>query len=132
MSAPEQARRAQLSANLARIRAEIADGCAAAGRDPAEVTLVAVTKTYPASDVYHLAALGVTDVGENRDQEAAPQGAELLAVAAADLQHRRRAVGGDPPGQPLGAFGAGRLALLFPEIIIPTAKGPIDPRVAVE
>ncbi len=87
MSAPEQARRAQLSANLARIRAEIADGCAAAGRDPAEVTLVAVTKTYPASDVYHLAALGVTDVGENRDQEAAPKAAEVAALGAAPRWH---------------------------------------------
>jgi pyridoxal phosphate enzyme (YggS family) len=43
------------------------------------VTLIAVTKTYPASDVLHLAALGVTDVGENRDQEAAPKAAEVAA-----------------------------------------------------
>ncbi len=50
--------------------------CAAAGRPAAEVTLVAVTKTYPASDVVLLAGLGVTDVGENRDQEAAPKAAE--------------------------------------------------------
>ncbi|GAA1743672.1 YggS family pyridoxal phosphate enzyme [Luedemannella helvata] len=87
MSAPEHARRAQLSENLARVRAEIADGCAAAGRDPAEVTLVAVTKTYPASDVCHLVALGVTDVGENRDQEAAPKAAEVAAAGAAPRWH---------------------------------------------
>jgi pyridoxal phosphate enzyme (YggS family) len=40
-----------------------------------EVTLVAVTKTYPAQDVARLASLGVLDVGENRDQEAAPKAA---------------------------------------------------------
>lgn len=64
-------RRAQLRENLARVRTRIAAGCAAAGRDPAGVVLVVVTKTYPASDVELLAGLGVTDVGENRDTEAA-------------------------------------------------------------
>ena len=64
------------------MRARIAAACAAAGRDPAEVTLVAVTKTYPASDVVRLAGLGVTDVGENRDQEAAPKAAEVAAAGA--------------------------------------------------
>lgn len=87
MSARDEARRAELSDNLARVRATIADGCAAAGRDPAEVTLVAVTKTYPASDVCHLVALGVTDVGENRDQEAAPKAAEVAAAGAAPRWH---------------------------------------------
>jgi pyridoxal phosphate enzyme (YggS family) len=48
----------------------------AAGRDPGEVTLVAVTKTFPASDVRLLSELGVRDVGENRDQDAAPKAAE--------------------------------------------------------
>ncbi len=41
------------------------------------MTLVVVTKTWPASDVRLLAELGVKDVGENRDQEAAPKAAEL-------------------------------------------------------
>jgi PLP dependent protein len=48
----------------------------AAGREPGEVTLVAITKTFPASDVRLLYELGVRDVGENRDQEAAPKAAE--------------------------------------------------------
>ncbi|HEY2671154.1 MAG TPA: YggS family pyridoxal phosphate-dependent enzyme [Rugosimonospora sp.] len=75
---PEQdERRAELAANLARVRRRIADACAAAGRGRDEVTLVAVTKTYPARDVLHLASLGVGDVGENRDQEAAPKAAEV-------------------------------------------------------
>jgi PLP dependent protein len=70
-------RRAQLATNLARVRARIADACAAAGRDRGEITLVAVTKTYPAADVLHLAEIGVRDIGENRDQEAAPKAAEV-------------------------------------------------------
>ncbi|MEU1685126.1 YggS family pyridoxal phosphate-dependent enzyme [Micromonospora sp. NPDC005707] len=80
-------RRAELAAGLARVRGRIADACAAAGRDRGEVTLVAVTKTYPAADVVALAGLGVTDVGENRDQEAAPKAAEAAAAGAAPRWH---------------------------------------------
>jgi pyridoxal phosphate enzyme (YggS family) len=60
---------AELRENLAAVRASIAAACAEAGRDPGEVTLVAITKTFGASDVQALASLGVTDVGENREQE---------------------------------------------------------------
>jgi pyridoxal phosphate enzyme (YggS family) len=70
------ARRAELSASLSALRERIAAACAAAGREPGEVTLVAITKTFPASDVRLLYELGVRDVGENRDQEAAPKAAE--------------------------------------------------------
>ena len=73
-------RAAELSRNLAATRDRIAAACASAGRDPAEITLIAVTKTYPASDVLDLAGLGLTDFGENRDQEAAPKAA-AVAVA---------------------------------------------------
>ncbi|MPZ25830.1 MAG: YggS family pyridoxal phosphate-dependent enzyme [Micromonosporaceae bacterium] len=77
----------QLAANLARVRARIAAGAAAAGRDPDQVTLVAVTKTYPASDVVRLARLGVTDIGENRDQEAAGKAAEVDRLGVAVRWH---------------------------------------------
>jgi hypothetical protein len=73
-------RAAELSRNLAATRNRIAAACAAAGRDPAEITLIAVTKTYPADDVLALARLGLTDFGENRDQEAAPK-ADAVAAA---------------------------------------------------
>jgi PLP dependent protein len=73
-------RREELAANLAEVRLRISAACAAAGRDPADVTLIAVTKTRPASDVRLLNELGVSDVGENRDVEAAPK-----AAACADL-----------------------------------------------
>ncbi|MBC8990492.1 YggS family pyridoxal phosphate-dependent enzyme [Micromonospora chalcea] len=80
-------RRAELAAGLARVRARIADACAAAGRQRDAVTLVAVTKTYPASDVVALAGLGVTDVGENRDQEAAPKAEAAADAGAAPRWH---------------------------------------------
>src|SRR5262245_14414488 len=73
-------RRGALEANLGAVRARVDHACAAAGRDPAEVTIIAVTKTFPASDIRLLAELGVVDIGENRDQEAAPK-----AAACADL-----------------------------------------------
>ena len=54
----------------------MAKACEAAGRDVSDVTLVAVTKTRPASDVRLLSELGVRDIGENRDAEAAPKAAQ--------------------------------------------------------
>ncbi len=65
-----------LAANLAAVRRRIADACDAAGRSPDDVSLVVVTKFFPASDVRALADLGVTDVGENRHQEASDKAAE--------------------------------------------------------
>jgi pyridoxal phosphate enzyme (YggS family) len=83
----ETGRRAQLAAALAEVRERIARACTAAGRPPGAVTLVAVTKTYPASDVVLLAGLGVTDVGENRDQEAAPKAAAVRAEGVTPRWH---------------------------------------------
>jgi PLP dependent protein len=60
----------ELAANLATVRARIAAACLAAGRHPEEVTLVAVTKTHPLSDVEALVGLGIHHLAENRDQEA--------------------------------------------------------------
>lgn len=78
MSEPtEDRRRSALVTSLGALRQRIAVGCAEAGRDPHQVTLVAVTKTYPAPDVVTLAQLGVRDVGESRDQEAAGKVAEV-------------------------------------------------------
>jgi len=78
---PARERAAEITTSLARVRDRIVVACRAAGRDPGEVTLIAVTKTFPASDIRVLAGLGVLDVGENRDQEAAPK-----AAALADLR----------------------------------------------
>jgi len=56
--------------NLAAVEARIANACERAGRSRDEVTLVAVSKTFPASFVDDAIAAGVTEVGENRVQEA--------------------------------------------------------------
>ncbi|MEV6023120.1 YggS family pyridoxal phosphate-dependent enzyme [Streptomyces sp. NPDC052036] len=73
-------RKQQISANLAKVEERIAAACRAAGRKREEVTLIVVTKTYPADDVRILSELGVRDVAENRDQDAAPK-----AAACSDL-----------------------------------------------
>jgi pyridoxal phosphate enzyme (YggS family) len=70
-------RRAELAGNLARVRERIEAACADAGRDPADIALIAVTKFFPASDIELLAELGVLAIGENRDQEASAKVAEL-------------------------------------------------------
>jgi pyridoxal phosphate enzyme (YggS family) len=78
--ATEVPRSQELAARLRAVRARIDRACAEAGRDAATVTLVVVTKTYPASDVRLLSGLGVTDVAENRDQEAAPKVVECAQL----------------------------------------------------
>ena len=61
--------RSTLSDRLAAVRARVADAARRAGRDPAGVTLVAVTKTVSADVARVAAELGATDLGENRPQE---------------------------------------------------------------
>ena len=82
-------RREEITRNLAAVRERIATACKDAGRAPEEVTLIVVTKFFPASDVRLLAELGVTDVGENRHQEA-----EAKAAECADLDVRWHFIGG--------------------------------------
>lgn len=90
---------AQLVRSLGSVRSRIADACESAGRDTRTVTMIAVTKTYPAEDVATLVRLGVLDIGENKDQEAAAK-----VIATADL------LAGVPdlPGSPRWHF-VGRL-----------------------
>jgi pyridoxal phosphate enzyme (YggS family) len=75
------ARTEELRAGLERTEQRIRTACAAAHRDRAEVSLIVVTKFFPATDVVSLVRLGVRDIGENRDQEArtkVEETAELL------------------------------------------------------
>jgi PLP dependent protein len=60
----------EIRENLASVEARIAAACARAGRTRDSVTLVAVTKTFPAADVDHAIEAGVAGVGENKVQEA--------------------------------------------------------------
>jgi hypothetical protein len=70
-----------LSERLESVRAEVVDAAREAGRDPASITTIVVTKFHPAELVRELAGLGVTDVGENRQQDAGPKAAELRDLA---------------------------------------------------
>lgn len=69
-----------LSARLSAIDERIADATRRAGRDPGEITRIVVTKFHPASLVRELHELGVTDIGENRQQEMSAKRAELDGV----------------------------------------------------
>jgi len=71
----------KLEQNLDAVRGRIAAACERAGRDPAEVRLVAVTKTVNADTARALVELGVTDIGENRVQEAARKREALAGLA---------------------------------------------------
>ena len=70
-------RLSEIQSNLEIIQTRIKNTCSAAGRDISEITLIAVTKTYPASDVDLLKQLGIENVGENRDQEASAKKLEV-------------------------------------------------------
>jgi pyridoxal phosphate enzyme (YggS family) len=72
-----------ISTNLATVRGRIERACARAGRSPADVTLIAVTKTWPAETVLAAMEAGLTDFGENRVQEGVAKAAEV-ALAARD------------------------------------------------
>jgi len=58
-----------IHANVDTIRRRIAGACTRAGRTPDEVTLVAVSKTFPAGAIREAVRAGVTDIGENYVQE---------------------------------------------------------------
>jgi PLP dependent protein len=72
---------------LAAVRAEIARACKDAARDPAEVTLVAVSKTFPAEAIEPVIAAGQRVFGENRVQEAKAKWPPLMAKHAGIALH---------------------------------------------
>lgn len=74
----------------------IQQAAAAAGRNPSEITLIVVSKFHPAKLVLDLIDLGVTDFGENKDQEAGPKALEVgqaLAQRGSLVNHRWHFVG---------------------------------------
>ena len=105
---PSAERRSELEKNLAEVRSRIAVACAAAGRDPGEITLIAITKTRPPADVLLLHELGLTDFGENKDQEAAPKAA-AVAAALADADAGAGASASAARSQPLRWHFVGQL-----------------------
>ncbi len=77
-----------LASRLSAIDERIVDAARLAGRDPGEITRIVVTKFHPASLVRDLRALGVREVGENRQQELGAKADEL-----ADLDLRWHFIG---------------------------------------
>ena len=97
---------AELAGRLASVRERLARACAANGRRPEDVLLVAVSKFHPASDIAVVAAAGQRDFGENYVQEALEKRAELEAdPLAADLRwHMIGHVQSRKAAQVAGAF----------------------------
>jgi len=83
---PAVARREELSAGLRVVQERIGAACRAAGRSPGDVALIVVTKFFPASDIETLCRLGVSDIGESRDQEASAKIAALSPEVRQRLQ----------------------------------------------
>jgi len=75
-------RQDELAKNLKSIREDIKKACRKVHRDPSEVTLIAVTKNFPSSDIRTLYELGVSDFGESKVQECAQKYDELAEVTA--------------------------------------------------
>jgi pyridoxal phosphate enzyme (YggS family) len=86
-------RQDELAAAVVQVQNRIEEACRAAGRDPAEVRLLAVTKTFPATDVAILADLGLLDVAEAREQEAVAKIAEVAALRSEEPSPRWHFVG---------------------------------------
>jgi pyridoxal phosphate enzyme (YggS family) len=82
--------RSVLSDRLAAVRARVAAACRRAGRDPAAVTLVAVTKTVSVRVARVAAELGAGDLGENRPQELWKKAAEVPSARWHLIGHLQR------------------------------------------
>ena len=67
----------EIASNLAIVQDKIESAAKAAHRGSNEITLIAVTKTFPISDVHILASLNIDHYGENRDGDAAPKAAAV-------------------------------------------------------
>lgn len=86
------ARREELQRRLEAVQARIADACADAGREPSEVRLLPVTKTFPADDVAALIDIGLREFAENRDHEASTKVLEVAKLRP-DVEVRWHMVG---------------------------------------
>ena len=73
-------RKEEITRNLQEVKERISRATQFAGRDPADIQLIVVTKTFPVSDIEILRELGEVNFGENRDQEAAPKAQTVAAT----------------------------------------------------
>ena len=74
------ARKDEITRNLQEVKERINHAAKSVNRDPAEIKLIVVTKTFPTSDIKILRELGESNFGENRDQEAAPKAEAIPAT----------------------------------------------------
>ena len=79
--------RDEIRANVAAVNARIEAACARAGRKRDDVTLVAVSKTFPAEAIEYAVAAGITHVGENRVQEARDKKSLIAAEGGGATWH---------------------------------------------
>jgi PLP dependent protein len=108
----------EIAANLAEVRGRIEAAAKAAGRDPGELTLVGVTKTFPVEDAGRLVELGVADLGEARDQEAKVKARQLDTARWHFVGRLQRNKAGS-----VGSYAAVVHSLDRPELVPPLANG---------
>lgn len=78
-------RKSEIAGNLQAVEDQISRAVTIAGRKRSEVTLIAVTKNFPVSDIEILYSLGIRDFGENREQEARAK-VEALQTRLPDIR----------------------------------------------
>ena len=108
----------EIAANLAEGGERIGKAAEAAGRDPGELTLVGVTKTFPVEDARRLLELGLADLGEARDQEAKVKARELPDARWHFLGRLQRNKAGS-----VAAYASVLHSFDRPELVTPLANG---------
>jgi pyridoxal phosphate enzyme (YggS family) len=73
-------RKAEIAQSLQEVKERIQSAAASVNRNPNEISLIVVTKTFPISDIEILRDLGEVNFGENRDQEAGPKAQAIPAT----------------------------------------------------
>jgi PLP dependent protein len=73
-------RKTEIARNLQEVKERIIGAAQSVNRDPNEIQLIVVTKTFPISDIEILRELGEMNFGENRDQEAGPKAETIPAT----------------------------------------------------
>lgn len=67
----------EITENYQKIQSRILESCKKSGRNTSEITVIAITKTYPAADIDLLKTIGIENIGENKDQEASQKFKEV-------------------------------------------------------
>ena len=101
-----------IAARVERVRERIAAAASAAGRDPGEVTLVAVSKTHPPELLREALGAGVTDLGENRVEELLSKQPLVTGARWHFIGRLQRRAAGDVVGRDVLIHSVGRRKLV--------------------